>query len=161
MKPRLRLLAAAAALLALSACERTITAGERSLVGTWRADEHYSDPGDGPKDQYAQLTFSAGGAYRYEYFMFGGYGRPASELTSYFRTDGAYRVNGTTLELKEIRETVTDAVYPGQNHTRALSGRWAEAGTVEVGGDHLVRRYYTYPADAPELAVVAFTRVAN
>ena len=160
MKPRIRFLAAA--VLVLTACERTVTSAERPLVGTWRADEHVTDGGTGgATDAYAQLTFSASGAYRAEYFMYGGYGRPAGELTSYFRVDGAYRVNGTTLELKELRETVTDAVYPDQNHTKALSGRWSEAGTVEVSGDHLVRRYYTSPADAPELAVMSFTRVTN
>jgi hypothetical protein len=158
MKPRIRILAAAAAIVTLAACERTVTADERPLVGTWRADVHDTQ---GAQDQYAQLTFSEGGAYRYEYFMYGGYGHPASELTSYFRTDGAYRVNGTTLELKEIRQTTTDAVFPEQNRTTALSGRWAEAGTIEINGDHMVRRYYTYPADAPELTVMSFTRVTN
>lgn len=160
MKRSIRILAAA--VVALAACDRAITASEQQLQGTWRADEHDSDTGGGgPKDAYSQLTFGPGGAYVAEYFSYGGYGRAAGVPTAYYRSDGEYRLVGDSLQVRIFRETSTDVQFAGSNFTRTVDGGWAGSGTVEIDGDHLVHRYITCPADAPEPTVATYTRLKD
>ncbi|HEX8904714.1 MAG TPA: hypothetical protein VF771_07735 [Longimicrobiaceae bacterium] len=158
MKTSIRILAAA--VVALAACDRAITADEQQLVGTWRGDQHYSNAaGGGPTDAYPQLTFGRGGEYVAEYFSYGGYGRPANVLTSYNRQQGEYRLQGNVLQVRILLERSQDAVYSEANYIREGDGKWLDAGTVEISGDRLVHHYLTAPLDVPEPTTTTYTRV--
>ena len=149
-----------AAVIALAACDHSpTTTGDPRLQGTWRSDEHSSPIAGGPKDSYGQLTFGADGSYRQEYLNFGGYGRAVSELTSFTRVDGQYRLVGDELEIRVLRETVWDVQFPESNESHIVAGTWQGAGSVEISGDRLIHHYLSYALDAPVPTVQTYTRV--
>jgi hypothetical protein len=158
-----RLLFAAAAILALASCDRAITAEERVLQGTWRADQHFVDlteSSSNPKDAYNQLTFGPGGAFANEYFAYGSYGRPVTELTTYFRSDGEYRLKGNSLKVRAVRVTSQDVQFAENNFVRQVDGDWTLSGTVEVNGDRLTLHYPRGEMDVQEI-VTTWTRVQD
>ncbi|HEX6749488.1 MAG TPA: hypothetical protein VF092_19485 [Longimicrobium sp.] len=156
-----RILALAAAVLALAACEQSLTVSEQALQGTWRADEHFHDPGTGPQDAWAELTFGPGSRYQADYYSYGGYGRAADVLTYHYRAEGEYRLRGDSLDVRLFRELSQDVQFPETNFVHTLDGDWQRNGTVAVDGDRLTRRYLTAPADAPELTIATYTRVQD
>ncbi|MFL5382009.1 MAG: hypothetical protein ACJ8GN_05805 [Longimicrobiaceae bacterium] len=158
-----RLLFAAAAILALASCDRAITAEERVLQGTWRADKHFVDlsgSDSNPKDTDNQLTFGPGGAFASEYFAYGSYGRPVTELTTYFRSDGEYRLKGNSLKVRVVRITSQDVQFAEHNVVQWVDREWLLLGTVEVNGDRLTIHLPRGEMDVQEM-VVTYTRVQD
>lgn len=129
--------------LALAACENGAAPALRPEIdGLW-----LEVPAPGMANTRDQMVFGPGDRYARSLTVY----RDASHgaLTSSYREEGSFRLLGDRLELRVARETSWDEVIGGAPVVRNGPGTWADAGTVQISGNKMVRTFFTYPADAP------------
>jgi hypothetical protein len=152
----LRLLALLALPLAISACEHVLIT-EEHLEGLWLREREHVPPGQISE----HLDFGADGSFKRDVRHYGYNGQAPSELSGYYTVEGEYRVRDERLELRLVRETSWDALIGGPETVTGLPGEWADAGTVLIVGERMIRTYTTYPADAPVETTVTYHRAGG
>jgi hypothetical protein len=141
------------------ACASPTESGSSPLRGTWIAVENGS-----PSGYYRRsITFEASGSFTEDFRGFGIYpGQPRNELSAYQRTEGTYQVEGDRLVFQPARLISWDRFY-GVNSPESVYepypyGTIFDDARYESSGFQLTLHYTVYPADAPEPAVLVFTR---
>jgi len=129
--------------LALAACDdSTAPAPPPEIVGSWT---RASEPATANVADH--LGFGADGRYVHDVMIYQDAGH--GTLSSSYREEGSYRLNGERLELRVTRTTEWDALIGGVPVVTNGPGTWADAGIVRISGNTLDHTYVTYPAEAP------------
>jgi hypothetical protein len=142
------------------ACGSPTDSGSSPLHGTWVAGDENASPSGFYR---RSITFGTSGAFTSEFRSFGIYsGQPRNELSGYQRTEGTYQVEGDRLVFQPTRLISWDRFY-GANSPESVYepypyGTIFEDARYESSGFQLTLHYTVYPAEAPEPAVLVFTR---
>jgi len=138
----------AAVLVVCAACADTTSPKIQSpLLGGWitaREDLHPT----GSMTRY--ISFAEDGTFLFATNMYGIYG--GSELASYTRTTGTYRIEGDRLINTATRVATWDSFYgAGSPETvQNVNYSFLDQARFRIVGSVLILDYITYPADAPE-----------
>jgi hypothetical protein len=143
------------------ACASPTESGPSSLDGTWVAAVENASPSGWYR---RSLTFEANGSFTSEFRSYGIYpGQPRDQLSGYQRTEGTYRAEGDRLVFQPARLVWWDRFYgvdsPEQVSEPYPYGTIFDDARYERQGPQLTLHFTIYPADAPEPAVLVFTRV--
>lgn len=132
-----------------------------SLVGTWVADAENASPSGWYQ---RSLTFKATVSFTSEFRSYGIYpGQLRDELSGYQRTEGTYATEGNRLDFSAARLVWWDRFYGADPRERISEpypyGTIFDDARYEMNGRQLTLHFTIYPADAPEPALLVFTRV--
>ncbi len=146
----------------VTACADATAPGVGPLEGTWAA----APEAGSPSGRYERLlTFRNDGTFTSEVRSYGIYpGQPRDQLSGYFRTEGTYgvEIEGNGMVFHAARVVSWDRFY-GANSPEVVRDAFPgetiyDDARYEVQGPLLTLRFTIYPADAPEPAVLVFTR---
>lgn len=147
--------------IAAAACNRLVAPTSDALTGEWVGPRETWSDGVSPDHMDRLVTFGADGSYRFEVRIYGAYGQPAAQLSSWSKTEGRYRLEGDRLLVKLEATTSWDSFYGADSQERVErldSSGYADSGQLRLRGDELVHTYLSYPADAPVETVMVYRR---
>jgi hypothetical protein len=127
-----------------------------SVVGQWVS----SMPANDGAHTEERMTFGDDGSFSSEILWIGFHGRPAAEVTGYYRTRGSYALDGDRLMVRTTRAEQWQKYAVGENPSVVTTSNpiWTERGTLAVAGDRLLHTYVSAPADAPETFTQVYQR---
>jgi hypothetical protein len=148
-------------LAAAVACASPTASHQSVLDGNWVAAPENASPSGWYQ---RSLTFGPTGSFTSEFRSYGIYaGQPRDELSGYQRTEGTYAVEGNRLIFHPMRLVEWDRFYGAGSREQIRQpypyGTIFDDARYEMHGPQLTLHYTVYPADAPEPALVLFTRV--
>jgi hypothetical protein len=145
----------------MMACASPTEFGPASLDGSWVAAVENASP----RGWYQRsLTFETNGSFISEFRSYGIYGgQPRNELSGYQRTEGTYQTDGDRLVFQPTKLVSWDRFY-GANSPERVTEPYPypsifDDARYEARRLRLTLRFTIYPADAPEPAVLVFTRI--
>jgi hypothetical protein len=148
------------ALLSVAACsETTATRVTSPLVGAWISQRETLHP-SGTLTRY--IGFSDSGTFTYVTNMYGIFpGQSATTLSAYTQTSGTYEIDGDKLVLTAKRIATWDSFYGAGSGERVeqVNRVLLDEARFRIVASTLIVDFVSYPADAPEPASFAFSRL--
>ena len=147
--------------MVVAACEDTTGVKTGPLDGTWIA----APEAGRPSGRYERTLTFRDGSFTFEVRSYGIYGgHSGDELSAYYRVEGTYgiEIEGNGIDFRPVRIVWWDRFYGANSPETARDAYPGETifddARYELEWPLLRLRFTTYPADAPEPALLLFTR---